>query len=91
MIVSVAVPCGVVTVAVTVTPPSPGSAFTSMGGAALAEVVAAVTTNRAPTKERMILLISATFLLQDLPLWLARLLRVAVIRVAVSSDQSRCA
>src|SRR5215216_1287119 len=59
MIVSVAVPCRVVTVAVTVTPPSPGSVSTTMGGAALAEVVAAVTTNRAPTKERMILLISA--------------------------------
>jgi hypothetical protein len=33
LIVSVPVPSGVVTVAVTVTPPSPGSAFTSMGAA----------------------------------------------------------
>jgi hypothetical protein len=60
-----------------------------MGGAALAELVAAVTANRAPTKERTTLLISATFLLEDLPLWLARLLRVAVITAPARIWESR--
>lgn len=53
------------TYTVTTAPPLPGSASTRMGGAALAEVVAAVTANRAPTKERTTLLISATFLHSD--------------------------
>ena len=53
-------------------------------GAALAEVVAAVTTNRAPTKERTTLLISATFLPYDLPTG-------AGPAAQVSSDHSPCA
>jgi hypothetical protein len=58
------------TLAVTVTPPPPttGTALTSMGGAALAEVVPAARANKATIPARVTLFMLATFLPHDLSL-----------------------